>query len=103
LEHGYNMDLRARVALQMLERHGLVAGHVVREDGSQRAITDLQPLDVTISRIFDLAAAYVAEAEQRGLLKMPEQSPDQLAVEHGRIVGVQEDARFTAKTATLRK
>jgi len=67
---GFILELRARIALVMLEHWGPVMGKVSsNEDSSgRRYIEDMQPQDL-VRKAFEIAKFYVERAEQDNLIK----------------------------------
>ncbi|WP_428418185.1 hypothetical protein [Methylibium sp.] len=63
----------AKFALELISRFGLIAGEDGGEDSAGRAKGRLMPVELVVTRSFEISMAAFAEARKRGLmLKIPD-------------------------------
>jgi len=63
---GVIFELRADIAMRLIERFGSVAGKTDGEDTAGRARLTLQEPEELVKRCYAIADLFVAEAERRG-------------------------------------
>ena len=86
---GHVMEIRARIALGLIERYGSIAATDGGEDSSGRAKVILQEPVALVERCFAIAEYFTKEAIRRGLLRQPSKS-------------IEEVTRASAKLTALR-
>lgn len=67
--NGVSLELRTKLAWELITHYGLVAGVTKREDSSGRAILDVMDVPEVVSRAFALVDAFMALVENRGEIK----------------------------------
>ena len=85
VENGYNLELRANIALILIEKWGTVAGNVEREDSQGRAVCDLITEGKLVTRCFMIADLFVAEAERRGAIRADTRTSEQITMRMGEL------------------
>lgn len=77
---GILLDIRAQIALNMLEKHGLITGKNGTEDSQGRAKIMEMPPDETVKRAFDIAERFIKICEECGFLKPCELTEEQAMI-----------------------
>jgi hypothetical protein len=95
LDHGYQVNLAGRLALELVEKWGMVTGRREGEDSSGRAILAEMPVPQVIERAFSLAEGCIAELEARGWIRETELSPESVMRRAGELGRVREDALYS--------
>lgn len=85
VDRGYSLEVRASIALSMIDRHGLIVGASNREDSQGRAVIEAMSAQETVKRAFELADYFVATCEARGLIKKAEKTLEDLHVKAGEL------------------
>ncbi len=78
-------DIRAQIALTMLEKHGLITGKNGAEDSQGRArIMEMPPAE-TVKRAFDIAEEFIAVCEKRKFIKECELTEEDAILHKGQL------------------
>lgn len=94
-QSGYQLEARAEIALNLIERWGLVAGRLEGEDSEGRAAYDNMPPGLVVERAFALADCFMDAAERRGDVLPYGESDAEAAYRRGGELGrVKSDAEF---------
>lgn len=78
-------DIRAQLALTMLEKHGLITGKDGIEDSQGRAKIIVMPPAETVKRAFDLAEEFIRACEKRGYIKDCELTEEDAVIYKGQL------------------
>lgn len=89
---GHLMELRARIALGLVERYGSIAATYEGEDSAGRAKLALQEPAALVGRCFDIAEVFVGTAIARGLIRPPAQTVEQAMERAGRLQAIKHEA-----------
>lgn len=101
-ESGYSLELRANIALSLIEKWGTVAGNVTREDSQGRAVCDLIAEDKLVARCFTIADLFVAEAERRGAIREDTRTSEEIAVRSGELARLRTRAEWKTAEAAFK-
>lgn len=88
---GCVMELRVRIALNLIERYGAIAGTLKGEDTAGRAKVALQEPAALVTRCFDIAELTVETAIARGFLRQPAQTIEQVMEATGRLNAIKHE------------
>lgn len=94
LSSGFELEVRARIALQMIEHFAVVAGKAGDEDSSGRSVLQLQTPEEVVALGFAVADLFVDEAEKRGLLRGPQTTFEECAARAGRLEKMRQDSTY---------
>jgi hypothetical protein len=82
---GYNLSLRARVALDIIKHCAMVVAVNDGEDSAGRSRLRLSAPSETAQRANDIADALVAGWEAQGWIRKVDVTPEEAAIEAGRL------------------
>ena len=102
VECGYGLELRANIALILIEKWGAVTGDVTREDSQGRAVVDLIEEPKLVARCFTIADLFVAEAEQRGAIRAETRTSEEIATRAGALRRLGSRAEWQEAKADLK-
>lgn len=97
--HGANLELRASIALDLIEHFGSVAGkRGEHDDNTGRATIELQTPSELVDRCFCIADIFVDTASKRGEIRDPI-SDVELAHQGGEFEHAKSEAMFPKRSA----
>jgi hypothetical protein len=85
---GFELDLRAEFAWELLNHFGVVAGKPGAEDTAGRSICDLQAPAELVERACQIAEQTVSAFEARGWIRRPTVTAEEAAREEGRLKSI---------------
>ena len=103
LDNGNDIELRARIALVLIEKWGTVAAQIDGEDSAGRSRLALQEPAALVERCFDIAEEFVRMAEGKGLLRQPAFTRLELAEQIGVLHGTQRVAEYAVSLDSRRQ
>jgi len=99
LHEGAALDLRARMAWELLRSHSVVCANVAGEDSAGRQQLAVMPPREVAQRALAIAEAFIEECEARNYLCAITMSMDQAAAESGRLESLKHDSVWRKKAA----
>ena len=100
---GYTVSLRGKVAIELVEHWGTVAGHDAGEDSVGRAKIDLLPPADVVTRALEMADLIVAGLEEREWIRPGVATTEEVAERAGRAEHAKYEQRFEARKAETSK
>ena len=99
VHEGFAMDVRARLAWELLRAHSVICAVDGGEDTAGRQRLAMMPADEVAKRALAIAESFVTECEARNYLCVPTMDMDQAAAEAGRLESVKHDSVWRKKAA----
>lgn len=99
---GVLLEIRANIALNLIEHFGSIASKIEGEDSAGRAKLLLQEPQELVDRCFLIAELFVQQSEEKGLLKVPSITDEDKAIHSGKIerIKINEAYKREEKTVT---
>lgn len=91
---GYRFELRAVIALELLEKGGILMGTVQHEDSQGRAFIEVMPAPEVVDRAFAMAEHFVSVAEEKGYLKECPVTIEEAMATKGRLGKIEQEAHW---------
>jgi len=88
---GHVMELRARIALALIERYGSIAATDGGEDSSGRAKAALQEPAALVERCFRIAELFTEGAIHRGFLRQPTKTIEEVTLASGKLTALRHE------------
>lgn len=93
-ERGYAVELRGALALEFVEKWGMVQGIDGGEDSAGRARLSLMPIDDVISRAVHMADGIVSALEEAGWIREPALTTEAITEYAGELAALRSEVEF---------